>query len=293
MKTERRGAQIAFFLAPIILVYGAFVYAPVLATFALSGFRYDLLAPARFVGAGNFGALLSDPDILRAFRNTFALTIMLTLLHFVVGFALALAVRGINKSLQGVFRFFFYLPCILTTASVAIVWRYMANYHFGVLNWMLATIDLPAVRWTQSIGGAYTFIGIFSLWKFVGIYFLYFFIGLDAIQPSYYEAAELEGANRVQIFFRVTVPMLTPTIFFVMLTLFVSAAQIFDEPYFLTNGGPQQSTETINLLIYRTAFQQFRLGEASALSILLFLVLLVFSLVQVITSKRWVQYDAE
>lgn len=139
----------------------------------------------------------------------------------------------------------------------------------------------------------YVTIAIFSFWKFIGTTFLYYFIGMQNIPESYYEAARIDGANVVQEFKYVTLPLLSPTIFFVVITNIVSVFQIFDEPYLLTNGGPGSATKTIALKIYQTAFQDMNIGYGGTISFLLFLIILVITVVQYIGQNKWVVYDYE
>lgn len=280
------------FLSPTLLVYGLFLFVPIIACFFIAFSSYDILRPMEFNGLKNFIRLFTDQRTSKIYWTTLKLTVMLVILHTVIGLSLALLVRSFqSRLLQGFSRVIYYLPCILTTASVAISWRYILNTDLGVMNYFLGKLGIEAIAWLNHPIWVYGTISIFSIWKFVGTIFLYFYIGLGNIPRTYYEAAQIDGSGAFSTFRRITLPLLTPTLFFVVLNLFIMASQIFDEPFFLTGGGPNDATRTVNLYIYETAYREFNFGYSSAIAISLFFILAVFTLVQMKTSKKWVSYD--
>ncbi|MCF7940620.1 MAG: sugar ABC transporter permease [Spirochaetia bacterium] len=279
------------FLGPTFLTYVLFLYIPILFCFYLAFTKYDIISASEFVGLKNFTRLFTYSRTPKIYANTLKLVVMLVTMHTVFGLFLALLVRSLAHGTQHVFRFLYYFPCILTTASVAIAWRYIFNKDLGIINYFLSQVGVDAIPWLNDPFWVYGTIAIFSLWKFAGNAFLYFYIGLGNIPITYYEAARIDGANPFTVFKHITFPLLTPTIFFVVLNLFIASSQIFDEPFFLTGGGPGDATRTLNLYIYETAYREFNFGYSSAIAISLFVLLAVFTLIQLNVSKKWVNYD--
>lgn len=281
----------AVFLAPTFITYGLFLYIPIIACIVISFSRYDIISPLEMIGFENFTRLFSYKRTPVIYGNTFKLMLMLVTLHTLFGLALALLVRSLRERHQTALRFVYYFPCILTTASVAIAWRYIFHTDLGILNYALNRWGGEPIPWLNHSVWVYGTIAVFSLWKFIGNAFLYFYIGLGNIPHTYYEAGKIDGAGGFALFRHVTLPLLTPTIFFVILNLCIGSAQIFDEPFFLTNGGPGDASRTINLYIYETAYREFNFGYSSAIAISLFVLLALFTLIQLRMSKRWVNYE--
>lgn len=171
----------------------------------------------------------------------------------------------------------------------------MFNKDFGVINWGLRQLGIidEGIPWLVSSKYAFAAILIFSIWKFTGTAFLYFIVGLGNVPESYYEAARIDGANERQVFFKITLPLITPSLFYVSLITIIWVAQCFDEPYFLTNGGPGDSTRTIAIYIYQKAFYSYNMGYASAIATVLFVVVFTLTIIQFVVQKKWVNYDYE
>lgn len=282
------------FILPAIVLYGTLMGIPVIGTILLTFSEYQITAPPEFVGLRNIRRFVSDARIHAIYGTTLRLVVVLVTQHMVCGLLLALGVhRRISRVRKSAYRMLFFFPAIVTTASVAIAWRYMYNTNFGVINYFLAQIGLDPVPWLTSSVWSVPAIALFSLWKFVGNSFIYYLIGLQSIDRVYYEAAHVEGASDLQVFFRITLPLLTPTVFFVMVNLIIGATQIFDEPFLITHGGPGDSSRTVNLFIYETAYRSYDIGYASTVALSLFLLILFVTLVQFKLSKRWVTYESE
>jgi multiple sugar transport system permease protein len=280
------------FLAAPLLAFVLFFGLPILITVGLCLTQYDLISPLRFVGLDNVRRLLRDPQGLTVFKNTLKFLVFLVPAHVIMGLVLAMGVsRTVSKGLQYLYRSAVYFPTVVTTASVAILWGYLYSYNFGAINYLIGLIGIPKVPWLSSASWVIPTVVVFSLWKFVGNSFLFYFIGLQNVPQSYYEAAQIDGANGRQIFFRITLPLLSPTIFFVIVFNCLNSIQIFDEPYFLTKGGPGDASLTVVLHLYRMAFQSSQIGYASIYALALFLIALVLTLVQFNLQKRWVTYD--
>ena len=249
-----------------------------------------------WIGLDNFRRMLKDPSIPKIAWNVLRLPLYLVPAHVIFSLLMAYGVYRIpNKLFKGICRTAIYFPAITTTASVAIAWGYIFNKDFGLLNWALRTIGLISqnIPWTTSSRYAMPAIVIFSIWKFTGLHFIYYLIGLENVSTGYYEAARIDGANEWQIFTRVTIPLLTPSIFYVLLTTLIGTMQAFDEPFFVTGGGPGDNTRTVALFIYEKAFQSYDMGYASAVAALLFIVIFAMTAFQMKVQNRWVVYDCE
>ena len=268
------------FLLPALLAFLLFIGAPMVITIVLSFFDYNMLQGSEWINFDNYIEFFKNPTSWQIIWNTFKLTLILVALHIVIALLLAFVIYKEKRGpVKYVYRTAVYLPSILTTASVAIAWYYMFNYDFGVFNWLLSQLGISGVKWLTSSSGVIVAICLFSLWKFVGTPFLYYLIGLQGIPDGYYEAAQIDGANKIQTFFHITLPMLTPTLFFVITITTINTFQIFDEPYIITNGGPGNASRTLALHVYEKAFKAYEMGYASSVSVVLFIIVLVITII--------------
>lgn len=282
------------FLLPALLAFLLFIGAPMVITIVLSFFDYNMLQGSEWINFDNYIEFFKNPTSWQIIWNTFKLTLILVALHIVIALLLAFVIYKEKRGpVKYVYRTAVYLPSILTTASVAIAWYYMFNYDFGVFNWLFSQLGISGVKWLTSSSGVIVAICLFSLWKFVGTPFLYYLIGLQGIPDGYYEAAQIDGANKIQTFFHITLPMLTPTLFFVITITTINTFQIFDEPYIITNGGPGNASRTLALHVYEKAFKAYEMGYASSVSVVLFIIVLVITIILYSTQNKWVTYDVE
>ena len=283
------------FAAPAVIFFTAFVGLPIIINVAVLSFAdFSLLGDFKWVGLKNFRDLFADPATKTILLNTLKLFAVLVPVHIIGGLIVASLINAVrNKFFHTVFRVSLYFPMVVTTASVAIVWGYLYDTEFGVFNWVLEMMGLGKVRWLGDANWALFSIAIFSAWKFIGNAFLYYYIGLRNVPESYIEAAQIDGASKWKAFFTVKIPLLTPTIFFVVTTTLINCFQVFDEPYFLTKGGPGVSSQTIAMQIYRTGFNEYHFGYASALGVVLFLLVIAVTIIMFSTQKKWVTYDTE
>lgn len=293
----RRGEALAgyAFVLPAVLLFTFFVAIPIVLTISVLSFsNFSLITPFKWVGLHNYEALLSDPDFSTVMLNTLKFISFIAPMHIVLGLLLAVGVHAVvNKFAKGLFRTVFYFPLVVTTASIVIVWGYMFDFNFGVINYYMRQMDLEPIRWLTSTSWSLLTVAIFSAWKFIGNAFLYYLIGLQNIPTSYSEAAAIDGANAFQIFLRVKLPLLTPILFFVITITLINCFQMFDEPYFLTQGGPGVSSQTMAMHIYRKGFGEFQIGYASTLGVVLFVLVLIVTYAQFAMQKKWVAYDYE
>jgi multiple sugar transport system permease protein len=281
---ERRQAAAAWgFLAPALLLLGAFFGVPVIAGLLLSLTDFDLYAigsvsNARFVGLENYVRLLRSPDMWSALRNTLYFVLVGGPLSVTLSLAAALLLVDRAVRLRGVFRTIYFTPVVTTLVGVALVWRYLYHPRYGLVNDALARLGLTPVDWLSDPRWAMPAIILLAAWKNFGYNMLIFVAGLQAIPAELYEAAAVDGAGAWRRFRDVTLPGLAPVFLFVAVTSMIGYFQLFAEPYVMTQGGPLGSTRSVVLLMYEEGFRWWRMGVASALAVLLLLITLAATL---------------
>lgn len=280
------------FLAPTLIGLGLFTMVPILGSILLAFFRWDIISSPQFVGLANFAELATDPTVRVSFLNTFGFVIIAVTLQLVVALALALLVQSRMPAwMRTFFRSAFFFPLILSAASVSLVMAYLFNEEFGLVNRVLAAISLPEVGWLTTPGGAITVVILVYVWQNFGFTFLLFVGGLASIPRDVYEASSIDGATGWKQFRAITLPLLSPTVLVASVMAIISALQIFDQPYVLTRGGPGDATRTAVMVIFESAFQQLEFGRASAIGIVLTLVIVGVTALQFRLSRRFVFYS--
>ncbi|WP_338784138.1 sugar ABC transporter permease [Streptomyces sp. DG1A-41] len=267
-----------------------FLVAPIAGVVVISFFDWNLMGTPRFVGLANYREMMGDNEVWRAMRNTVYYVLLNIPAQTVLALLLALAM---NRKLRGgkVFRVLFVLPWMAMPVALGIVWSWAFDPQHGVVNQFLALFGVDGPAWLSSTGWAMPVLASVNIWQYTGYTMLFLLAGLQAIPESLYEAADLDGAKSVQRFFRITLPLLRPSMFFVLVTNTIGSFQMFDTVYVMTQGGPGGSTDTMNYHIYQQAFQLFRSGYASALAMLLFAVILLVTAVQVLYFRKRTVYD--
>ena len=265
----------AGFLAPALAALVAFFLLPVVAAFALSLTDFDLYALAdprnlRFVGLENYARLLHDPTFWKAAANTLFFVAVGAPLSVAASFAAALLLCARSARAPAFFRTVYFLPVVTTLVAVAVVWRFLYHPRLGLANRALAWLGLGPVDWLGDPAWAMPAIIVLAVWKNFGFNMVIFVAGLQGIPERLYEAARLDGATRWQELRSVTLPMLVPTTALVVLMTLIGHFQLFAEPYVMTQGGPEDSTRSIVLLLYEQGFRWWNLGQASAIAVLLF-----------------------
>jgi len=280
------------FATPALLGLLAFTAVPILASLALIFLHYDLLTPPKWAGLDNITRLTSDKRMFTIYWNTFRLVVGTTVLNNIIGLLLA---AGVNRSMPGVLRYVLrtsiFFPVLTTTASLAVVWRFLLTQDRGVVNYLISQIGLGPVPWLSSSTWALVSAMIYDVWKSAGYLMVIYLAGLQGIPEVYYEAAKIDGAGKWQQFLHVTLPLISPTAFFAIVISLIGAFQIFDNVWVLTEGGPGDASRVIAIFIYEKAFRGFEMGYASAVSFTLFLILIVLTLFQFIGARRWVHYE--
>jgi multiple sugar transport system permease protein len=213
-------------------------------------------------------------------------------LQLLIALVLAIAVNGRMPTwLRSAFRSAFFFPLVLSAASISVVMKYLFNQDFGPVNWLLGTVGIPSVPWLTSENGAMAAVVVAYVWQQFGFSFLLFVGGLNNIPKEVHEAASLDGASGVRKHLAITLPLLSPTLLVASVVGIINALQVFEQPYVLTAGGPGDSTRTVVMVIYETAFEQLRFGEASAVGVLLFVLIMAVTALQFRLSRRYVHYQ--
>ncbi len=280
------------FILPTMLGFLLFIIGPVIAAIILSFYHWDLFTLSKFVGLSNYKKLLlHDMQLFTVYKNT--LIFVFGVVTFNVGGGLLIALiinRKLHAILRHVLRTTYFFPMITSVAAVALVWSLLLNTDLGVVNYYLGKIGIPRINWLFSSDGAKVSIVLVEVWKNIGFYMIVFLAGLQNIPRQLYEAAEIDGAKGLQRFFYITFPMLSPTVFFLVIIGLINTFQIFDMPYVLTQGGPGYATRTAVMYIYEIGFRFFDMGYAATVSISLFILVIILTLLQFKISKIWVFY---
>lgn len=276
------------FISPWIIGFLVFTLFPFVSSLFIGLTDYDMINEASFVGLQNFKNLLSDSTFIQSLKSTGIYIIFTVPLQ--LGFALLIAFL-LNSELKGMrfFRTAYYVPSILGgNIAVAILWRFIFQPN-GVINQILQFVGLDPVAWLSSPAGAMMVIVLLKVWQF-GSSMLLFLAALQDIPESLYESADIDGASRIGKFIKITLPMISSTIFFNLILQTINAFQEFTGPYLVTGRGPLDSTYLTSMFIYDNAFVYFNMGYASAASWILFLIILIFTLIMFATQKKWVYY---
>jgi ABC-type sugar transport system permease subunit len=284
------GLTASLLLAPSLLVFGVFVFFPLIYTFWLSATDWNLISPEKkFVGLRNYLKLLRDPLFWKVLSNTVVFSFFAVAISVSLGLFIAVL---INRRTPGrtLFRTAIFLPYVTATSAMALVWLWIFDPQYGFLNMILKALGLGGPEWLASTSWAMPAIVIMTIWRFTGYIMLIYLGGLQAIDNELLEAASVEGAGRLAIFWRITFPLLSPTTLFVVITTLITMLQNFETVYIMTQGGPVNSTNMLVLYIYQNAFQFFEAGYASTVSVVLFVIMIGLTWLQLRSSRKWVIY---
>lgn len=267
------------FISLNLIGFLVFSLGPIIQSFIMSFMSWSILKPPQFVGLGNFRRLLDDELFRQVMFNTAYFVLFYVPLIAVLAFLLALL---LNRPLRGVaiMRTAYFLPSMTLMVSVAMVWGWMLDPQAGIINSIIEAFGLRPAMWLAEVRTAMPVVILISVWQDVGYYAVIYLAGLQAIPATLYEAAEIDGANAWHKMLNVTIPLIAPTTFFVVVTCMIGGWQVFSLPFLLTHGGPQYSTTTLLYYIYQQGFTSLRLGYASLMSWVLFVVILAVTLVQ-------------
>ena len=275
------------FTSPFTVGFLGLTIIPVLASLYYSFTRYAILTPPKWIGLGNYVTLFTKDDLFgKSLGNTAYYSLMAVPLGLIVSFMLALA---LNVKVRGMaaYRTIYFLPTLVPSVALAILWLWLFNAQYGLINSALNLIGLPGLGWITDPKTAMPSLVIMSLWT-VGQTVIIFLAGLQDVPVHLYEAAEIDGAGTLAKVFYVTIPMLTPVILFNLLTGIIASFQTFTQAYIMTNGGPANATLFYVLYLYRNGFQYIKMGYASALAWVLFVIVLALTMVNWWLRKKWV-----
>ncbi|GBF76375.1 sugar ABC transporter permease [Paenibacillus sp. 598K] len=277
------------FVSPQIVGLLAFVLFPVLMSFYLMFMDWDFTSTPVYTGLDNFKTIAGEENFYFALRNTFIFVVGIVPLTTVVALGMALLT---NKKLKGLalYKAAFFLPMVTSSVAIVLVWYWVFAPEIGLLNNFLGAIGIAGPEWLTESLWARVAIIIMSTWQGMGYYYLIFLAGVKGIPDDYYEAAEIDGAGRWRKLTHITLPLLSPTTFFIVVTMLIGVFNLFQESFILTSGGPQFSTYTLVMYIYDLAFRYFRMGEAAVVSVALFAIVMIVTFVQFRLSRRWVNY---
>ncbi|MER6949370.1 sugar ABC transporter permease [Nonomuraea sp. NPDC000554] len=290
-RTRRFGDWYAYlFIGPSLLGVVAFLLLPVVIVFVLSFFRWELLSAPTFVGLENYRRLAGDGQTWHSLWVTVGYVLLCVPLQTVLALTLAML---LNQRIKGIrfYRSLFVVPWMATPIVLGLIWNWIFDPRDGAINSALALVGITGPDWLSDSTWALPAVALVTVWQHTGYNMLFFLAGLQGIPKELYDAASTDGATPAQRFWKLTLPLLNPTMFFVMVTNLIGAFQIFDTVFVMTNGGPSGSTEVLNFRIFNTAFKQFDFGYASTLSVLLFVIILTVTLVQVRFFGKRTTYD--
>ncbi len=283
LKTNKKSDLVSalLFLSPTLIIFTAFILFPVIFSFYLSFHQWNMFGGSpNFVGLENYSRMFQSSEFWQVLANT----AIYTFGTVPINMALSLWIAYIlNKKIIGkkFLRTAFFAPVIISPVAAALIWRWLYDPNFGLINYMISFFGIGSINWLNEPRAAMFALIIMGVWKTFGINMVLFSAGLQGIPDSYYEAAELDGAGKWAKFYHITLPMLAPTTFFIMIMSMISSFQVFDIVYVLTSGGPMGSTKVLVFYVYEYAFKFFEMGYASAISYFLFALLFILTMIQV------------
>ena len=294
LNMSQRDAIWAYILiSPWLVGFIIFTLIPMIASLVLSFSNYDIVNPINFVGLSNWTEMFTqDADFWHSLRVTLTYAVVALPAGLAIGLALALL---LNTKVPGLpfWRTIYYMPSVISGVAVSVLWRYVFNARFGIANWILSLIGIDGPAWLNSTTWALPALIIMSLWS-VGGSMITYLAGLQGIPTAYYEAATIDGATKWQQFWRITLPLVTPVIFYNLVIGMIGTFQIFTPAYIMTGrGGPAKATLFYNLQLYLNAYNYRRMGYASAMAWFLMFVVLGLTLLIFRSSQAWVYYEGE
>lgn len=280
-----------FFIAPAIIGLFCFSLGPMLFSFITSFTSWDIITPMKFIGLQNYVQLFRQPLVLQALKVTGYYSLLTVPLITIVTFFTAML---LNTSIKGisVFRTIFYIPSIVPAVASSALWMFIYNPMFGLLNSVLRIFGLPRMNFLFSKTGVIPSLAVMAVWA-AGNTVVIYLAGLQGVPRQLYEASQIDGAGAISQFKNITVPMMSPIIFYNVVMGIINAMQTFTQAYIMTDGGPDNASLFYSLLLYRTAFKNQSMGYAASLSWVLFIIIAVLTALVFLTSKKWVYYEAE
>lgn len=276
------------FILPQLISLVCLGIIPIVIAFVLSFFDWNGFSSPVFTGFQNFKAVFTDPDTAIAIKNTLIYSVIYVPCSIALSLGLAML---LNKAWGKMFyRAVFFLPQIVTSVGIAVVWSWIYQPQFGILNMILRFLGIEGKEWLRDPSTGMGAVIVMSIWWGLGYNIVLFLAGLQNVPKTYVDAAKIDGANERQVFFNITIPLISPTTLLVTITTMINAFQVFDQMFLLTSGGPAKKTYTMAIHIYQTAFKSYELGKASTAALILFFVVVAVSVIQFKLSDKWVHY---
>lgn len=289
LQRRRTTATGWLFVSPALLLFLVFILGPFVFAIVLAFMKWDLFTPPQFAGGENFARLFTDPMLPRVILNTFGFAAASIITHLVFGFLLAIAVNKVgNRLLSNFARAAIFFPFLISWAAVALLWKYVLDPTFGYIAQYATSLGIDLPNFLADPAWALPAIIFIDLWHTLGFTFIIMLAGLQTVSPELIEAARTDGANSWKVMWHVTLPLMSPTIFFATIVTFIAAFQIFDPIQIITGGGPQNSTTTIVLYLYEQGFQAFDMGYAAAVALFVFVIIMTVTALQFAMGRKWV-----
>ena len=280
------------FISPWLIGFIVFTGGPIIASMILSFFSWKMITPPKFVGLSNYLTMFTTDQL---FKQSISVTAKYVFVSVPLSLILALLLAVLlnqNIRLSSFWRTVFYVPAVISGVAGAVIWKWMYHNELGIINAILNIIGLEGPRWLYDKNTALLSLIIMRLWN-VGVPMVIFLAALQSMPKYLYEAADIDGAGEMAKFFNITLPLLTPVIFFNLVMAIIGGIQTFAEPYVMTSGGPQNATLFFGLYLYQSAFSFMKMGYASAMAWVMFLIILVLTIIQFVFANRWVYYENE
>ena len=287
-----RSINAYLFILPTYLLFILFVLVPLFQAFDISFQNYNILGDSKYVGFKNYIKLFEDQRLVVMYSNTIFFTVFAVTFNAGLGLLLAVMLnQRMPNFVRNLYRSIFFFPLLLAHAYIAIIWKFLYQKDTGAFNYYITNMGYEAIPWLNSAQWVLPSIIIMDVWKNTGFAMLIFLAGLQNIPKNVIEASIIDGASQFKSFIFVKLPLLSPTILFVLVVFMIGALQVFDSIVVLTNGGPGDASRSVTMYIYHLAFEKFDMGYASAVSMTLFIIILILTILQFTISKKWVHYD--
>ncbi len=279
------------FMIPALVPLIVFYLYPIGRSLWISFTDWDYISPEfNYVWLDNYVSLLTNPQFYTVLWNTLYFTLGTVIPTVIGGLFLAMLLTNQGKGMS-IYRTIIFSPWVTPTVAISIVWSWIYEPKVGLANWLLSLVNIPALGWTSSTDWAMPAIIIVTVWKGLGWAMIFYMYALKKVPESLYEAADLDGASRVRKFIHITVPLISPTTFFLVVITMIDSLQAYDQIQVLTQGGPAGSTRTILYMYYQSAFEQFNMGSATAVATILVVLTAILAFLQFYLSRKWVHYQ--
>ena len=289
IQTKKVGSILIFVLPALIPLFVFWIY-PIFRSIWISFTDWDFMTPTyNIVYLDNYISLFKDSRFYNALWNTLIFTVGTLVPTIVIGLGLAVLLQKPFIG-SGIVKFILFSPWITPTVAISIVWTWIFQPNDGLANMVLSFLGLPALKWISSSQTAMLSVIIVTVWKSMGYAMIFYLSALEKVPEELYEASALDGAGKWGQFFAITIPSISPTTFFLMIITMVNSLQAYDQIQILTQGGPSGSTRTLLYMYYQLGFQEFKMGQATAVAVVMIIITVMLSLVQFYASKKWVHY---